>query len=85
MERSEPSGHDFVTRVQGGFGNPTCFGIVFGFAPCPWVSGGSALGGSYAARGGLGVINLDLCREYLLRLLERESEVSVDGERHVVD
>ena len=37
------------------------------------------------ARGGLWVINLDLCREYLLWLLEYESEVSADGEERMVD
>ena len=37
------------------------------------------------ACGGLLVIDLDLCREYLLRLLERDSEPSVDGEHLVVD
>ena len=31
------------------------------------------------------VIDLDLCREYLLQLLECDSKVSVDGEHCVVD
>ena len=84
-EHSGPRGHDSMTRVQGGFGNQTCFGVVFGLAPCPWICGGSALGGSYAAHGRLRVINLDLCREYLLQLLECESKVSANGEHRVVD
>ena len=46
---------------------------------------GSVMGGSCMAHGGLLVINLDLCREYLLQLLECKSEALVDGEHRVVD
>ena len=68
-----------MTSVQGGFGNPTCFGAVFGLAP--WL----VMGGLFMACGGLLVIDLDLCREYLLRLLEHDSDASVEWEHHVVD
>ena len=37
------------------------------------------------AHGGLLVIDLDFCKEYLLQLLECDSEASVDGEHRVVD
>ena len=85
MEHSGSRGRDFMTRVQGGFGNPTCLGVVFGLVPCPWICEDSAWGGLYVARGRLRVIDLDLCREYLLRLLARESKVSADREQRMVD
>ena len=74
-----------MTSVQGGFGKPTCFGVVFGLAPCFWNSAGSVVGGSLTVHGRLLVIDLDLCREYLLRLQERDTKASVDREHCVVD
>ena len=56
-----------------------CFGKVFGLAP--WL----VMGGLFMARGRLLVIDLDLCREYLLQLLEHDSNASVEGEHCVVD
>ena len=55
------------------------FGMVFGLAP--WL----VMGVLFMARGRLLVIDLDLCREYLLWLLEHDSDASVKGEHRVVD